>query len=290
MADISVLGLGLMGSALARTILKAGHDLAIWNRSPEKMKPLTDQGAICAPDLVSAIKASPIVLICVDNYTTARQFLSSNDVAQALSGRVVVQLSSSTPKEAQGFSDWMATLNVHYLDGVILAGPDDIGTDQATILLSGDEQAQSRAIGVLECLGDGTVRYLGPNVRAASALDLAWLTTRYGNFMSAIHASNICRSEGVGVDELIALLPDNPSLQSYAQVIHDQSFDEFTASLQVWGDALGHVQQQGIDAQINTEFPDFVASLFTRAMAAGHGQKNVMSLLKVMQNPNSKQA
>lgn len=288
MADILVLGLGLMGSALARTILKANHDLVVWNRSPDKMKPLVDDGAIPAPDLESAIKASPVVLICIDTYTTTRRILNSEGVADALSGRVVVQLTSSTPKEAQEFSDWMATQNVHYLDGAILAGPEDIGTGQATILLSGDEQAHRKAIGILECLGTGTVRYLGPNMRAASALDLAWLTTRYGNFMSAIHAPNLCQSEGVGVDELIALLPDNPSLQSYAQVIHDQSFDEFTASLQVWGDALGHVQQQGIDAQINTEFPDFVASLFNRAIAAGHGQKNVMSLLKVIQETESK--
>jgi len=203
-------------------------------------------------------------------------------VANALSGRVVVQLSSSTPNEAQEFADWVEAQKGQYLDGAILAAPEGIGTERAKILLSGDEQAHRKAISILNCLGDGTVRYLGANVRAASALDLAWLTTKYGNFVSAIHASNLCQSEGVGVDEFIALIPDNPSLQAYAQVIHDNSFDEFTASLQVWAEALGHIQQQGIDAQINTEFPDFVAGLFTRAIAAGHGQKNVMSLLKVI--------
>ena len=44
-----------------------------------------------------------------------------------------------------------------------------------------------------------------------------------------------------------------------------------------------HLQQQGIDAGINTDIPDFAASFFEKAIEAGHGQKNVMALVKVLQ-------
>jgi hypothetical protein len=67
-------------------------------------------------------------------------------------------------------------------------------------------------------------------------------------------------------------------------VVRDGSFDQATATLQVWGAALERVRQQGIDAGINTDFPDFAASLFRKAIAAGHGEKNVMSLVKVLQD------
>lgn len=283
MAEIAIIGLGLMGTALARAIRRKGHEVVVWNRSPEKMEALRIDGAACAKDLTAALDASPIALICINNYETTRSMLDTSDIGRALRGKVVVQLSSGTPKEAADAADWVHDHGAIYLDGAILAAPDDIGTAEATILLSGDQEAQDRAADLLACLGDGTVRYLGPNVRAASALDLAWLMSRYGTFIAAIHAANLCRSEGVAIDEFIALVPENPAIQRYATVIHEDSFDDFTASLRVWGEALEHVQQQGRDAGINTEIPDFISALFQRAIEGGLGESNVMSLIKVLE-------
>ena len=281
MSDITVIGLGLMGSALARAIQRAGHNLTVWNRSPAKMQPFIDDGVAAAPDVVSAITASPVILICIDNYAVTNTMLQSDDIEPLLIGRTVVQLSTGTPKEARETSDWMTARNVAYLDGAILAGPNSIGTDAAQILLSGDEVARERTGDLLECLG-GAVRYLGSNVGAASALDLAWLTTCYGRFMAVIHAANLCKSEDVGIDDFISLFPDEPDTQHYAKVIHEESFHKCTATLQVWGAALKRIQQQGVDANINTEVPDFVAGFFKKAVAAGYGEENVMSLVKVL--------
>lgn len=282
MSEVTVIGLGLMGSALARTIQLAGHDLTVWNRSPAKMQPFIDDGVAAAPDVVSAVTASSVILICIDNYAATNSMLQSERIAAVLAGRTVIQLSTGTPYEAREASEWMTARNVAYLDGAILAGPRHIGTDDAQILLSGDELAYERANHLLERLG-GKVRYLGPNVGAASALDLAWLTTCYGRFVAIIHAANLCRSEHVGFDDFISLFPDEPYIQGYAKVIHEESFHECTATLQVWGAALQRIQQQGIDANISTEIPDFVARFFKKAVDAGYGEENVMSLVKVLQ-------
>jgi len=281
MSDITVIGLGLMGAALARAIQRAGHDLTVWNRSPAKMQPFIDDGVAGAADVASAITASPVILICIDNYAVTDTMLQSDDIAPLLAGRTVVQLSTGTPNEAREASEWMTARGVAYLDGAILCSPTSIATDDAQILLSGDLAAHQRAGKLLECLG-GTVRYLGPNTGAASALDLAWLTTCYGRFMAIIHAANLCKSEGVGIDEFVSLFPDNPDIRGYAKVIHEESFDQCTATLQVWGAALQRIQQQGVDANINTEFPDLVASVFKKAVDAGYGAQNVMALVKVL--------
>jgi 3-hydroxyisobutyrate dehydrogenase-like beta-hydroxyacid dehydrogenase len=280
-SEITVIGLGLMGSALARAIARAGHELTVWNRSPAKMQPFIDDGMPAAADLASAITASPVILICIDNYAVTNKMLQSNEIAPLLGGRTVVQLSTGTPKEARKVSEWMSARDASYLDGAILCGPQHIGTDAAQIVLSGDAVAYERAGPLLACLG-GTVRYLGLNVGAASALDLAWLTMCYGRFMAIVHAANLCKSEDVGIDEFIALFPDQPIIQHYAQTIHEETFHECTATLQVWGAALQRIQQQGVDANINTDIPDFIASFFKKAVDAGYGEQNVMSLIKVL--------
>jgi 3-hydroxyisobutyrate dehydrogenase-like beta-hydroxyacid dehydrogenase len=184
MSDITVIGLGLMGAALARTIHRAGYDLTVWNRSPEKMQPFIDNDVAAASDAASAIDASPITLICIDNYAVTDAMLKTESIAPLLAGRTVVQLSTGTPREALEAAEWMREHDVSYLDGAILAGPNDIGTKTSQILLSGSEAAYKHAGTILDCLGSD-VRYLGTNVRAASVLDLAWLCDSYGRFLAA---------------------------------------------------------------------------------------------------------
>ena len=281
MSEISVIGLGLMGAALAKTLHGADHDLTVWNRSPERMKPFADLGVVTAKSAAEAIAASPVILICIDNYTVTEALLETDGIPVLLAGRTVVQLSTGTPKEARDAAQWMAARGVAYLDGAILAGPTDIGTEDGQILLAGEVVAHERVGPLLDCLG-GRVRYLGTIVGAASALDLAWLTTCYGRFMAIIHAANLCGSEGASLEEFIAIFKDEPAIQHYTRVIAEDRFDETTATLQVWGAALQRIRQQGQDAGISTEIPDFLAGFFERAVAAGYGEQNVMSLVKVL--------
>jgi 3-hydroxyisobutyrate dehydrogenase-like beta-hydroxyacid dehydrogenase len=283
MSEITVIGLGLMGTALARTIHRAGHGLTVWNRSPAKMQPFVADGIAAATDAADAVGASPVVLVCIDNYDSTRALFGSEEVLGLLPGRTVVQLSTGTPREAADAAAWMKSHEVSYLDGAILAGPNDIGSASAQILLCGDETAHAKAGKILDCLAED-VRYLGPNVRAASALDLAWLCDSYGRFLAVIHAALLCESEGVGVDQFAELFEQDSLVRRYANVIHAGDYENCTATLQVWGDALKRIQMQGRDRGIDTSVPDFVAGLFDRAVKAGHGEEHVMSLLKVLDN------
>jgi len=281
MSDITVIGLGLMGSALARAIQHAGHELTVWNRSPEKMQAFIDDGVDAAADIVAAITASPVILINIDNYAVSNAILQSAEIAPLLQGRTVVQLSTGTPNEAAEIDTWMTAQQAYYLDGAVLAGPEDIGTDMSLILLSGNEEAYSRVGSLLECLG-GSVRYLGSNVRAASALDLAWLCDSYGRFLAISHAARICESEGVGMDEFARLFPQDPTVQHYAAVIATDGYENCTATLKVWRAALQNILKQGRDAGIGTAFPDHVDELMQRAEAAGYGEEHVMAMVKVL--------
>ncbi|MGL5502863.1 MAG: NAD(P)-binding domain-containing protein, partial [Aeromonas veronii] len=73
MRHLSVIGLGAMGSALATTLLKAGHPVTVWNRSAAKAAPLQALGATLASSVGAAIATSDITLVCVDNYAVSQQ-------------------------------------------------------------------------------------------------------------------------------------------------------------------------------------------------------------------------
>ncbi len=281
MGDITVIGLGLMGAALATAFQKAGHKLVVWNRTAAKCQPFRDAGAIAAPDIASALAATPITIVCIDDYPGSRTLLSAAATNGDLAGKTIVQLSTGTPDDARPAHAWMQARGAAYLDGAILSGPSGIGTNRAQILLSGDLSAWEAHATLLSCLG-GTVRYEAGDSGAASALDLAWLTVSYGSFTAIAHACMICSSEQIGIDRFIDLFPGDRKVSNLAGVIRDNAFEERTATLSVWKKALQSIQEQARNAAIDAEFPDFVAGLLDRAEKAGHGDENVMAMIKVM--------
>jgi 3-hydroxyisobutyrate dehydrogenase-like beta-hydroxyacid dehydrogenase len=170
MSEVTCIGLGLMGSALARALLEAGHDVTVWNRSPGKLSALLELGAQESRSLAEALAASPIVLICIDNYASTGALLES--AGDDIAGRVIVSVTTGTPREAEELSTWVAARGGHYLDGAILCGPSEIGSKTGEILISGDARTWEVASPLLTCLS-GKVRHVGARVGAAAALDFA---------------------------------------------------------------------------------------------------------------------
>jgi len=106
-----------------------GHHVTVWNRTAARAEPLREAGAAVAPDLATAVGASPVVLVCVDDYAVTRQLLAQSDVRPVLGGRVLVQLSTGRPQEARDLQAWISASAAEYLDGATpgLSGPGRVG-------------------------------------------------------------------------------------------------------------------------------------------------------------------
>ncbi len=281
MTEIACVGLGLMGSALARAMLAAGHRTTVWNRRPGKAEALVGLGAEEARTFAEAMVASPGVLICIDNYVSARKLLEMEGQAGHLVGRTIVNLTTGTPREAEALSVWVTAQGARYLDGAILCGPKEIGTKDGEVLFSGDATAWQAASPFLTCLA-GKVRYVGQGVGDAAALDLAWLTMFYVKFIGVAHAARICGAQGIDLQAFMDLFPDDPYACKLARIIKDNTYDHSTATLQVWGEALARIQMQARDAGIPSAIPDFIARYFERAIALGLGQQEAIAIYKTL--------
>jgi 3-hydroxyisobutyrate dehydrogenase-like beta-hydroxyacid dehydrogenase len=286
MTALTCIGLGLMGSALARSVLASGHGVTVWNRTPGKSEALMGLGANVTPSFAEAIAASPLMMICIDSYASTRALLDTE--GDNLARRTIVNLTTGTPREAEALSVWVAAHGARYLDGAILCGPGQIGTKTGEVLMSGDALAWQAARPLLTCLA-GKVRFVGEGVGAAAALDLAWLTMSYMQFIGVAHAANICRVQGIDLQAFIDLFPAEPvpaDVDAYtrklARIIKDADYDHPTATLQVWGEALARIQMQARDAGIPSAIPDFVAGYFQRAVGMGLGQQEAIAIYKTL--------
>ncbi len=287
MTEISLLGLGAMGAALARAQLKAGHEVTVWNRSPRKTAPLVALGAKGAAGVADAVQASPVIMICIDNYAATKTFLEADDVAPHLSDRTVIQLSTGTPREARDAEAWLNGRGASYLDGAIMAYPDSIGDAGTMILMAGAKAPFERCAVVLQCLG-GNIRYLGENIAAPAALDMAVLSHSLGEFVGFAHGARLCEAEGVGADLVASMFAQGERARELAEIVHAGAYALGSlhpgATIRVWEGVVQRLQSQAGDAGMTSEVPDFISGVFKRAVAAGHGEEDVAALIKVLRD------
>jgi 3-hydroxyisobutyrate dehydrogenase-like beta-hydroxyacid dehydrogenase len=273
-----------MGSALARTLLDAGRNVTVWNRSPEKIQPLVALGARGSSSFVEALAASPRVIVCLLDYDTTTELFEQPEVLPLLNGHTVIQLSTATPKQAAISEKWFSDQGASYLDGAILCWPGNIGTATGQIVVAGSEPVFADSRADLQHLA-GDLRYLGENIRAPATLDLAFLSRTVGTIFGSIHGALVCEAEGVPVSEFTALLPANDRAVPLTQAINDGSFDTITkagATVDVAGSAVTRMRQQANDAGINSELPDLMCDWVKRAQKAGYGSQETAAVIKVI--------
>ncbi|MEV0378436.1 NAD(P)-binding domain-containing protein [Nonomuraea sp. NPDC050643] len=198
--NISVLGLGLMGAALAESLLAAGHHVTVWNRSPAKADPLVAQGATRAATPAQAVEASPLVIVCLLDYASVKEVLEGAPLA----GKVVANLTTGRPAEARDLAPWVAGRGAEYLAGGIMAVPQMIARPGALILYSGSEQAFDRYAPALAAMAEP--RFTGDDPGMAPLLDLAMLTGMYGQIAGFLEAAALVGSAKYPLGEFTSSL------------------------------------------------------------------------------------
>lgn len=190
---VTVIGLGAMGARIAEVLLAGGHPTTVWNRTPHRADPLVAQGAIRAGGVVEAVAASPLVLVCVLDYASAREIVEP--VAGELAGRTLIHFTTGTPQQAREMAEWAAGHGIEYVDSGMMATPPMIGKDGARFLYSGSKDAFERYRSSLELLG--TAEFFGEDAGLASLYDLALLSAMYGMFAGFFHGAALVGSAGV---------------------------------------------------------------------------------------------
>jgi 3-hydroxyisobutyrate dehydrogenase-like beta-hydroxyacid dehydrogenase len=111
-APVTVIGLGPMGRAMATTLMRAGHSLTVWNRTPSRAAELVAAGATLAPTAAAAVAAGELTILSLTDYQAMYDILGpaveNPQNAGIFAGKVLVNLSSDTPDASRAAAAWAA--------------------------------------------------------------------------------------------------------------------------------------------------------------------------------------
>lgn len=287
---VTIIGLGAMGSTLARLYLARGARVTVWNRSPAAATAVVERGAVLAPSVAAAFAASPLTLICVSNDAAVTEILAAPGID--LAGRTLVQLTTIDPGTARAGEAWAHARGGAYLAGAIQAAPSQMGQPDTPILIAGAPAAWEAQREPLAVLGGGWV-YLGADAGAAATMDLATLSWVYGGFLGFVHGAMIAQAEGLDVATygqiLRAIAPSFGAFFAHeGAVIQAGDFAVSESPLRISLDATRRLLDTATARGLSTELPGFLAAIF--ASASHLGDEEVAALIKVMRPAGARAA
>lgn len=282
-SDVTVLGLGDMGSAIARTLVDRGYRTTVWNRTASKSAPLVEAGATAAATAVEAVAASPLVVICLLDSTAVDEVLGSLDAA--IAGKVLVNVTSGSPAQARANERWASERGAEYIDGKIMGDPPYVGTPQIMFPFSGSPSAFAAHESVLQVLG--TIAYHGEDAGAAAVEFMAQVAVGYETLIGFLHTLRLVQAEGFDVEEFAERVASSmagypPLLTMMAKAVKHGEYAPDLGSLNVQAalmdDMISHRESIGVEAVRMRE----VKELMDRRIADGHGDQGFSSLFELL--------
>ena len=158
---IGFVGLGVMGAPMAGHLVRAGHEVTGFNRSPEKAaRWATDVGGRVAASVGEAADGAELLILCVGNDDDVRATVSSGLEATA-AGAVVVDHTTTSAVVAREMADLVATAGRAFLDAPVSGGQAGAEAGKLSVMVGGDAAALERARPALEAYSK-SIRHMGP--------------------------------------------------------------------------------------------------------------------------------
>jgi 3-hydroxyisobutyrate dehydrogenase len=132
---LGFIGIGLMGKPMTLRLLAAGHEVTVWNRSPEKLTEVLAKGAKRADSPAAVARAADIVMMCVTDQKAAEEVLfKKNGIIEGGSaGKLVVDFSSIAPASAREFAARLEAKGMGLVDAPVSGGV--AGAEQGTLAI-----------------------------------------------------------------------------------------------------------------------------------------------------------
>jgi len=254
---IAFLGLGNMGTPMARHLLRAGHEVTVWNRTQAKVEPLRAQGAKASASAGDAAKQAEVVItMLADDHAVESAVLHAGGVIDHLPhGATHVSMSTISVELSKRLAQEHARRGQRYISAPVFGRPDAAEAGELFVAAAGDKSTLHRVMPVLETLGQ-RVFEMGEKPEMANVVKVS------GNFLiaavieSLAEAIALARKYGVDphayVEFLTSTLFAAPVYKTYGGLIADAQHEKagFTLRLGLKDVNLALAAAEAVDASL----------------------------------------
>jgi 3-hydroxyisobutyrate dehydrogenase-like beta-hydroxyacid dehydrogenase len=273
-----------MGAGMAGNLLKAGHRVRVWNRSPEPVVALEARGAVAAASPADAFDAGVVFSMLADDASVRAVILDSGVLSATREGVVHVNCATISVALGRQLAEAHAAAGLSYLSAPVFGRPDAAANALLHIIVAGDSVVIDRMQPLFDVLGQKTWR-VGDEASRANVVKIA------GNFMlvSAIEAMGEASalveghdvSAGTFLEIMSSTLFASPVYKGYGAVIAERRYEPAGFALTL---GLKDVRL-ALEAGAETSVPLPIASLardnLLDAIAHGDGKKDWAALADV---------
>ena len=228
--EVAFIGLGNMGTGMASNILKAGHQLTVWNRTASRMDPLIALGAGASASPADAVKGAEVVITSLmDDQSILDNLEGESGFLDAMArGAVHVCVTTISPQLATSLASIHENHGTRFVASPVLGRPDAAADGSLIALLAGDQSAIELATPVIESFAS-TVIPLGPEASHAAVLKLCLNYAVISNIelMGEIYA---CADKaGLSLERIegfFKIIYGFPVLHMYAEKLRKRNFSD----------------------------------------------------------------
>lgn len=225
---VGFIGLGNMGSGMAACLLKAGHEVTVYNRTADKAKPLVDKGARKAASVADACKADVVITMLADDSAVEGVVFGDVGILASLSnGAIHVSASTISVALADKLTAEHAKHGQRFVSAPVFGRPEVAASAKLFIVAAGAADAVDACLPLFEAMGQKTFRF-GEKPSSANLVKIS------GNFMIASTIETLSEAMALvakgGLDQhqyldfLTSTLFAAPIYKTYGTLIADKKF------------------------------------------------------------------
>ena len=270
---IGFLGLGKMGTPMARHLLAAGHELRVWNRTEGKTEPLLREGAIAAATPAEAeLGADAVITMLFDDAANEEVIFGANGLMDALSsGALHISCSTISVALSERLTQEHARRKHEFVAAPVFGRPSVAEQGKLWVVIAGAKQAVAKARPLLESFSRG-ISVVGTEPREAHAVKLG------GNFLISAMLYSLSEAfvyaDGQGIDPAVffeavnSALFQSPFYAAYSKIILNPPA-EAGASVSLGEKDTRLLREAAASRGTRVKLAETLAEIFAEAKAAG---------------------
>ena len=235
---VSVIGLGAMGAGIARTLVDKGCRVSVWNRTRAKVDALVSIGAIGCDTPGDALDANTHVIVCLSDYEVWQRIIETHSLSSRFKDTGIIQLTTGTIDDVQAHAALIREHGGRLVEGAVMCYPRNLGTEEASLLLSGEPGFLAECAPILNML-DANWTNLGEDINRPSVLSRSLMSGLTGAMMGLVNGAAICRAGGVPLDVFMKFNERTNSIllaeqKRLIEAIRDGRTEDTEASIKAW--------------------------------------------------------